>query len=143
MEDFIERLPNWARWIIALPAALLCSWIGRAVAVFCYQWWNGGASFWSDLTGTAIEALVFVYVLYEIVPKYKFICSVVVNSLICVLMLFLTIYAVLNGTGDESLIGTIINNLIMIGILICSCVMIYNEEHKHDYLQTTNIEEDL
>jgi len=135
MNDYIERLPNWARWIIALPAALLCSWLGRAVAVFCYQWWNGGESFWSYITGTAAETIIFVYVLYEIIPNYKFICSVIVNVLLGGLLLFLTLYAIYKGTItiDGSVGGLIINNAIMLGILIYYSVMLYKAEHPYRF----------
>jgi len=129
MEEYIDKLPYWARWVLALPSAALCACLGYYLAIFCFRWWNGSNYFWSNIAGTVAETSIFVVVLYAIIPAYKFLCSVIVNSLIGGIVLFSAIYVFLNGTPNGSAWEIMVNDLIVIGILIYYSIVLYKAEH--------------
>ncbi|HBC94691.1 MAG TPA: hypothetical protein DCZ10_17785 [Pelotomaculum sp.] len=132
--DYINKIPHWLRWILALPTAVLAAWLGSGIAIIVYQMWNGidpsKSDFWSHIIWTVAETGIFVVVFYTIVPTYKFLSSIIVNSLIGGLALFSMIYAILNGTINGSVWDIVINDLILIGILIYYSSMLYKDEAK-------------
>ena len=79
-----DKLPNWLRWLIALPASIVGYTILYFVAYIGWYWYAGDI-FTQGFIGQTIRDIMFVavplYIIHECVPKHKFIISVVLAGI--------------------------------------------------------------
>ena len=133
MAGFIERLPNWLRWVMAFPSAFIGGWLIKILAVLCYQLYNGvdpsGGDFWSLFLGTASEVMAFMAIIYYIIPSHKFITTTIVAALWGGFTLFILANSMYNYWGYGELWKSVVIDLTIIIILIYFIVTSYKQEH--------------
>jgi len=90
--EFIEKLPFWLRWIVALPVAFIGSalfcWI-----VNCFDKYP----YYDVIAKLFIFYAVFFYLLYVIIPRFKkiYICLISIILIIVSIIFLSWIYSII------------------------------------------------
>lgn len=135
MDDFINKIPKKIRWIIALPIAVICSWLARWLALTCYYLWMGvdPNDWWPFVLGSFTETAVLVYVFYFLVPSNKFLASIILSSAWGGFILYSTFFVLVN---QQHLITDklfdLLNNFVALIVIILMNIAIYKEGKKDD-----------
>lgn len=81
--DFLNRIPNWLRWIFSLPAALLALFISYPLIIFLNKitMIGIGEGFLTDLVILILanlwSAAAFIWVGAIVAPRHNFIVSII------------------------------------------------------------------
>lgn len=121
-DNILKILPNWLRWLLALPVAYIGGWLGGYLSIISYCLATGGSyDTWQGLLiAETSEILIFVAILYYFVPAYKF-------WSILLITLLLGGYSIYLLTISTSIIQII--QYLLITVLLCvSCVAVNRSE---------------
>lgn len=129
---FVQKWPKWLRWVLVLPIAFLTQWIARVFINYALQWTWGISQdgLIPPLVDCTIITYLFVIVIACIVPKYKFIISIIVSILLGILyVMAFTTDIMYQSYYVNSLFATIIVYLSAIITLAVSCIQV-NKKYK-------------
>lgn len=123
-KSFIEKLPNWLRYIIAIPISIIGTMIVLFFINFSNMLFSDTNSLWYFIINFAvanfISVLVFFFCLNYILPKYEFTFTLVISILICFLITFLLVSTIItNALNFKDIIGL----LLSIASCIISCIL--------------------
>lgn len=122
-KSFIEKLPNWLRYIIAIPISI----IGTIIVLFFINFssilFSDTNSLWyfiiTFVSANFLSILVFFFCLNYTLPKYEFTFTLIISILICCLIMFLLILTILTNTLN---LKYIIGLLLSVISCIISCI---------------------
>lgn len=136
-ENFIKRMPNWLRYLLALPLSIL-SIIPIDIIIFISNWlYSDINSVWyfisNFIVANVLNILIFFFSLNYILPKYKFGVTVTFNAILVVLIFLLLISSMYNYTLDfKTFIGLVLNAI----ACIISCYYSYKNKDNVDEQKT-------
>lgn len=127
--NLIEKIPNWLRYIIAIPASLIGTILIIMFINFNTMLFSDTNSLWYSainfILANFVSVLVFFLCLNYILPKYKFIFTLILSILLLILIYCLLIFSTLsNNLSTQYVIGNI---LFSIGCVI-SCYLSKKEK---------------
>lgn len=83
MDDFIEKIPNWIRYILALPAGIVCLIIFYYIGYFANLYIASPDSwcikFYTFFYNNGINVLIMMGVMNYILPNYQFKFTLVIS----------------------------------------------------------------
>ena len=130
-DGFLNKIPKWIRWIIALPVSFLIWRI--AIILISLTWYVkifGDYKYYIELILEAtIGTIIFFYCIYFIVPKHKF-ASVLTISIILSIIYIFSAAALIIYEDEEALSHTI-------AILLMVISTIYVNVKVFKYSKTT------
>src|ERR1700742_15109 len=91
----INRLPNWLRWILFLPAAIASYFIGFMLAVLIDEQWPI-PSFLLQFYYSALCPLIFVFTGMFVAPSRRFAIALtltIINAIFCAVIVTLALQA--------------------------------------------------
>ena len=109
-EDKFKKLPNWLRWILALPIA----YISYVAVKFLFSISMGltvgiNSPFLNNIYDVSIATSVFIIMFHAVVPKYKFKATIVLSIIIGLAYIIVgTLVLYTKRYLDDSFILTII-----------------------------------
>lgn len=132
MIERIERLPNWIRWILALPATFLGWFITKFLFMLGYSYYIGHFDNYSIIT-ISYESTVCVVaalsILHIFVPKYKFISSLVIGILYGIVSVASgTLALTFSGELTVPLWKILLNCVLNICAVIYGCIASFKAE---------------
>lgn len=88
MSNTFDKFPNWIRWVMFIPLAVIGYTVVFFLTYISYYWYSG-AEFTNGYVGQTYRDIIFVaiplYIIHECVPKYKFSISILSSSLYIIL----------------------------------------------------------
>lgn len=127
-KDWIfAKLPNWLRWVLALPSALILCLIIPIIARFCFNWTfgdNQGVLLF-DILVMVSSTFGFIIGIYYCVPKFKNQISGVTSIILAIYFGIMTALYVERGFP----FGEIIKNIVSgIASIYMSYILLRNKE---------------
>lgn len=123
------KLPNWLRWVLALPVGILASAILPILAKFSNYMIYGG-----EANGILIQVFImlasiagFLFGLFYCVPKFKVIITSVISILLAI---YFSIFFILDGLQGYWWITENLVNLI--SAIVCIYLGVYLLLHKDE-----------
>lgn len=134
-DNFFEKLPNWIRWIIALPCSIIFSIIAAFVSGFAINWtYNFDANpFILKLTTQTASLIVLLFTIYFCVPKYQKQITGAISIILAILLSITTALLIDRGypLDNDSLIN-------VISITACIAIAIGVLIHEKNNLKEVN-----
>lgn len=133
MKSMKEAIINLLRWVAVLPGAIIACMLASVIMKLLdsyFQAYVYANSWWLELVNSGVSGYAFVYAGCYIAPKYKYIVSIVLSTImgiICVAGIICTLY----GYGDFSLLMQI---LISVAAMI-GCIVASSNEHVEESLR--------
>lgn len=136
------KLPNWLRWILALPVALIGSMILPAISKLSLDYTLG----WSDgniiIQGMVMLASVsgFVFGLLYCVPKFKAVISAVASILLSMSFAVLVVLSIVTygWTWDSTVIVNIVSGLTCVYFAVH--ILLNKEEIDYTHINKETID---
>lgn len=146
MEDFFNKMPNWLRYVLAIPFGFICYLIGYYLFYFSWCWFASPDSIAVIIYNFAyvncVGIVIFLYTMSLMLPKHQFAFSLILSI----------IYGALNFIGlgfyffAESITLSLIIEIVLTTLtLVLDCIYIH-KEFKIDkaiiddkYIQLLNI----
>jgi len=123
-KNFIEKIPNWLRYIIAIPISVIGTIIVLFFINFSNMLFSDTNSLWyfiiNFVVANFISVLVFFFCLNYTLPKYEFTFTLIISILICCLIMFLLILTILTNTLNFKYIIGLLQSVIS---CIISCIL--------------------
>ena len=138
MDEVIEKIPNWLRYILAIPFGIICSILIYYVGYFSNLWIASPDSlmikFYDYIYSNVINILIFMITMSYMLPKHQFKFVLTISIIFCSLSLIVIGMAiVMNTITLQDLIGMILS----IVASIWSCFYIYNEFSNQETIYIT------
>ena len=128
MEEKISKMPNWLRYLLAIPFGILLVIFMAIVIQISNSFFGDSDSLWNVLTTflyrNGINVIVFFYGINVMLPSHKFIITLIIS------IIFGVIYTFIEGMAF--MIGNISFEYILayIEIIICLIVSCYYSFNK-------------
>lgn len=132
LENMFIRFPNWSRWILALPFAYLGWLISRFAFNWSYARFVGYFAEYMELLFESTGGIAaFIYIFYSVIPKRKFIITLVVSIMLGILYTMSGTLSIYSGEYlGGSLTVTILVYILSLITIVLICIAIYKDEKK-------------
>lgn len=129
MRDFPNNLPNWLRYILAVPCGIICTLFTTFIVQLSLNLYSEPDSlyyiFVSFVFANFASVIVFFYGMNIMLPKYQFVITLAISIVAGILFsIFLGIYIAYYRTFTVDIIGYIIYMI----ALVVSCVYSYKNK---------------
>lgn len=125
---FVEKLPDWLRWLIFLPAAIVVPIVFSIIQGFTQKIFlePGVNYFLIDLVGDFIIGGGFVFVGSFVAPTKQFLISIILLTLLT--LISFSIYLLNSSTLTTAPLIMLIHGIVMVGSGIYIVYTIHKEE---------------
>lgn len=127
MEEILKKIPNWARYILAIPGALVFTIAVYLLNLLCIGYASPDSLIVQLLPwtfGSFVKIIAFCYGFVCILPKYQFELTIAASGLYIGFYFFVMLF--LKATNNLNL-GSIISFLLMITACIIGCYVSYSK----------------
>lgn len=127
----MNKIPNWLRYILAIPFGIICLILGYYIFYFSNRWVASPDSlmmkFCNYIYVNGINAMVLIFAMDKMLPKHQFKFALAVSIFFCSLGLI--------GLGMSVMIGNItvsnvVGTFLTIAAFIYSCYYTFKEFHE-------------
>lgn len=128
-KDWIfKKLPNWLRWILALPVALIGSVVVPTLTRFCANWAYGNTNgvLLFDIAIMIVSAMGLLAGIYFCVPKYKNQITGIVSIILAIYFAVITTLFITRGYLYDR--NTLTNVIASIASIYMSFVLLSSKE---------------
>ena len=141
--DFLDRWPNWLRWVLLIPGTLLVASVGTAIITFVYRWMFDYSYEFARASGYIISSLALVYVAPQIAPKGKlpvafiFGCTWGIVHLTNVVLQSILLFNGYEGFIWWELAASIVSDIVIISFLVSKTKEHFKEKYEteRNYIQ--------
>lgn len=125
----MEKIPNWLRYILAIPFGIVCLVIGYYIGYIGNRWVASPDSLmmitYNFLYANGINVIMMMYGMNTMLPKYKFRFTLVVSIILfCLGIISLRLTIFMNTITVKYVIGLFLTFL----AIIFSCYYTYQQE---------------
>jgi hypothetical protein len=132
----MKSIPNWLRWVLVLPAAIVSYFAIQIVIAIMNSFTPFPESFeniFCQLINSVAGPYCFVVAGTMLAPKYNFIVSITLTVLYVIINTTILVIAIMNGSSTIPLWWLIITSILGIITTIYACARFHKEE-SHDLL---------
>ena len=138
---FIEKLPNWLRYILAIPFGILAYIVISFIILLGQSLFNDANSIWltliSFIISNGISIIIFLNAVYFMVPnnKYKFtLVLAIFIEIFCTILTF-NVFTIANIT-----LGTMLAYILFTICLVLSLCFLHNQSSSEELQEVNKIE---
>lgn len=128
MDDFLDKIPNWLRYILAVPFGIISVIFFSLIISLSTSLYSDVNSLWFKLCAfiysNGINIIIFFYTFNCMLPKYNFKITLTFTIIIGIL------YSILQGISfatNTLTLEYLIAFILVIISLIISCIIVYNQ----------------
>lgn len=131
-KDIFRKWPNWLRWILSIPIAYASYVAVKILFSISLKWTLGINSYvLNDIYDATVATFVFIVMFNSIIPKFKFIITVVSSSILGLLYIILGVLSIYKKNYlENSFLLTIVYYLLAVITIIMTCASIYKQNKK-------------
>ena len=134
MDNFIEKMPNWLRYLLSIPTGILCYIICYYIFAFGIRWVASYDSIMFQLYlflyPDCIGLIAFFTGINYILPKYKFSITFILSLLYSAIIFIGLGFSIFT---QDITVTYVISIIISLVTLIIYCLVLYKEKEIVDY----------
>ena len=135
----MEKLPNWLRYILAIPFGFICLIIMYYICYFSNLWIASPDSlmikFFNYIYNNGINAIVFIYAMDTMLPKHQFKFAVTISIIFCGIGMIGLGMSIMTGDITVSYLISLVFNIIC---FIYACYYTFKEYNEVPVIITPN-----